>query len=977
MSFHFTQPWWLGALLVGAVWVIWLWRRSQAQLSLWRRCLVLGLRLIILASMVLALAGAQWLRPQEGLNVFFVLDRSDSIPASQQEASREWVQKAVDSKESTDKAGVVVFGTQASIERTASPVLNLQKLFAVVDTQRTDLGSAIRLATAAFPENGQRRLVILSDGNENLGDAVAAVEAARPLGVSIDVLPLGVSRSGDASIQKFTMPSQMKKGQTFEVKVFTESDRATKGMLRLFRDDALLGEQEVELSAGKNLFTFAQTLPAAAFYRYDARLDVAGDVVPQNNRATAFANVRGDPRVLMVCSNPAEDGALVAALRESKLDVRIVRPPEFPTELAEIQSFDSIFLINVSGGDLGDTLMKLLESAVRDFGIGVVCVGGDQSFAAGAYRGTPLESLLPVDMDLSSKKVLPNGAMAMIMHGMEFMNGNQIARQTALGVLDALGPQDELGIVLWDGFEKWLFPMTKVGDRKSLGRMIASMNQGDLPSFKNVMSMAHEGLRKSTANLRHILVFSDGDPGPPPAELMEEIVQDRITVSTVLIAGHSGPETMQEMAQQGRGRFYHVENPAQLPQVFIKETAVVLKSAIFEEPFQPKLAASSEVVRGISSQDYPILRGYVAANPKARAEVPLVTDKGDPLLAHWQHGLGRTVAFTSDAKPRWASDWVRWPQYRQFWSQIAQWSLRRVDNTDLDARISLEGGEGVVTVEALDSGGDYRNFLNLQAVVVSPSGERQSFRLSQTGPGRYEVRFPTKQIGGYLVNLMELQEGKVRGSMILGASVNYSPEFANTQPNWRFLKRLADLGRGRELSPLNPSAGPFSHDRQRTFQSNERWEFFLKLAIVLFPLDVAVRRVQLEGEEWRRLAYRMRRLLGFRALVDGREADESLAALLARRDAVRSTRPMAISPDAIEGFHHQAPSDRGLGATGSGDQGLRAGVAEMPQAKSRAGGGVGEPGGGAAAGDANLPTEESTTSRLLEAQRKARKKGLQ
>jgi len=317
-------------------------------------------------------------------------------------------------------------------------------------------------------------------------------------------------------------------------------------------------------------------------------------------------------------------------------------------------------------------------------------VGGDQTYAAGSYRGTPLEAALPVNMELDSKKVLPSGAIALVMHGMEFMDGNQIARDCALGVLDALGPADEIGVVLWDGRERWLFPMTKVGpNRRELGRQIAGMNQGDLPAFEGVMRMAREGLKKSSANLKHMLVFSDGDPGPPTTALMQGIVEDHITVSTVLIAGHFGPETMVAIAEQGHGRFYNVNNPAQLPQVFIKETAVILKSAIFEEPFQPKLAAASELVRGIGAGEYPILQGYVCTTAKARAETPLVSDKGDPILAHWQYGLGRAVAFTSDARAKWARNWLSWDKYSQFWSQTAQWSLRRVENADLTTDVSV------------------------------------------------------------------------------------------------------------------------------------------------------------------------------------------------------------------------------------------------------------------------------------------------
>ena len=188
--------------------------------------------------------------------------------------------------------------------------------------------------------------------------------------------------------------------------------------------------------------------------------------------------------------------------------------------------------------------MTRIESAVKDFGVGLVCIGGDQAYAAGGYRGTALERTLPLDMELSSKKVLPSGALAMVMHGMEFNNGNQVARRVAIGVLNAMGPQDQLGIVLWDGTDRWLFPMTKIGDGQNLGAKIMGMNQGDLPSFQNVMSMAFEGLKETTANLKHMIIFSDGDPGAPSEELMAAITGNRITVSTVLIAGHAGPETM-------------------------------------------------------------------------------------------------------------------------------------------------------------------------------------------------------------------------------------------------------------------------------------------------------------------------------------------------------------------------------------------------------------------------------------------------
>jgi uncharacterized membrane protein len=957
---RFIHPYWLLAALPALAWVFWLGWRTEAQLNPARKWLALTFRAMVTLAILFALAGLQWLRPVEGMNVFFVLDRSDSIPSEQQEAARGLVNVLAGHMQRMDKAGVIVFGTDASIDRLPNEMIKLDKIDTVVDTQRTDLAAAIRLATAAFPETGQKRIVLMSDGNENIGDALAAVAGARAQGATVDVVPMGVSRGNDVFVQKVQVPARLKKGQPFEAKIFVQADQAQTAAVRLYRNEQFLGEQKVRLEAGKNLFTFPQTLPDAGFYSYDVRVDAPGDPLPQNNRAAAFASVQGDPRVLIISSEPDQDQPLAAALKAARLDVILGGLNRLPNSLAEMDSYDAIFLSNVSAGDLGRDTMALLESAVRDFGVGLVCVGGDQAYAAGGYRNTPLETTLPVSMELDSKKVLPRGAVVLVMHGMEFANGNQVARDCALGVLGALGPDDELGVVLWDGTERWVQELKKVGDKREAGRNIAGMNQGDMPSFQGPMEKAHDALKKSTANLKHIIVFSDGDPGQPSTQLMQQIVNDRITVSTVLIAGHSGPQTMIAMAEQGHGRFYNVTSPNLLPQIFIKETAVILKSAIYEEPFKPQVRSVSEVIRGIGP-DYPQLLGYVATTEKPRAETPLWTHKGDPLLAHWQFGLGRAVAFTSDARPKWAKNWLGWERYRQFWSQIGQWSLRRLENADFTTEVTLENGQGVINVEALDEQGNYRNFLDLQAIVASPKGESQTVRLEQKGPGHYEARFPTKEVGSYLLNVVQREGGRLAGRQTVGASVNFSPEFASPEPNLNLLRRIAETGGGKMLDPNRPGLdNPFQHDRVRTRQPQDLWEWLLKLAVILFVLDVGVRRIQIDREEWLRATASLRRWIFFWQGAPRTPApEESLATLLARRDQVRGART-APGPEARpELFQPQQP-----GAP-----------AAMPEVQPAA------PPVTPATPPAAPPADESkpvtTTSRLLEAKRRAQSRRTQ
>jgi hypothetical protein len=415
---------------------------------------------------------------------------------------------------------------------------------------------------------------------------------------------------------------------------------------------------------------------------------------------------------------------------------------------------------------------------------------------------------------------------------------------------------------------------------------------------------------------------------------------------------------MEFMADQGKGRFYNVNSADDLPQIFIKETAVILKSAIYEEPFQPQVRSASELVRGIGSTDYPKLLGYVATSPKPRAETPLWTDKGDPLLAHWQYGLGRAVAFTSDAKARWARIWLDWDKYRQFWSQIGQWSMRRLENADFTTEVAVDKGEGLINVEALDEQGNFRNFLNLQAVVASPTGKPQTVRLEQTGPGHYEARFPTKEVGAYLLHLMDIKDGQVRGSQVLGASINYSPEFNTAEPNLNLLRRIAETGGGKILDPRLPAVNPFSHDRLKTFQPRDLWEALLKFAIILFTLDVGVRRIQIGREEWLAATKTLRRWFVFWAGAPRPpEAEESLAALLARRQQVRSRRTGPALEPRPDLFRPARPAETplpGEALPATHMQETAPSPAESPKAPE-------EP-------------QASTASRLLEAKRRAQRR---
>jgi hypothetical protein len=272
----------------------------------------------------------------------------------------------------------------------------------------------------------------------------------------------------------------------------------------------------------------------------------------------------------------------------------------------------------------------------------------------------------------------------------------------------------------------------------------------------------------------------------------------------------------------------------------------------------------------------------------------------------------------------------------------------------------VDKGEGLINVEALDDQGNYRNFLNLQTTVVSPKGERQNVRLEQTGPGHYEAHFPTKEVGLYMLNLMDYKEGKLRGSQTVGASVNYSPEFSASEPNMNLLRRLAETGGGKLLDPANLTVNPFLHDRQKTFQPRDLWEWLLKFAVILFTLDVGVRRIQIDRDEWLRATRTLRRWIFFwHGVPRTPEAEESLAALLTRRDQVRSKQAAPVAVPSPDLFRPQRPVTEAL----PGEEAPSIPVAESEPMPSSA-----------EASKSPEEAPETTTSRLLEAKRRAQKR---
>ncbi len=836
-------------LLAIVPWSIWLGMRIRS-LSAMRKTTAVFLRCLILMALIAALAGAELVKNNDKLAVFFVLDESHSIPSSLRGASAETV-KGMCKTFMTDKdeAGIIAFGEEASIELAIGPDLEFETVQSYVGEQQTDLAAAIRLAVAAYPQGRMRRMVLFTDGNETRGSALEEAQLAQAAGVQVNVVPLMIEGKNEVRIRQVSVPSRVNSEEPFQVRVVVTSEQDCSGTLRLYQREREgkrpLAPTEVTLRKGDNVFLLPQELDRSGFYEYEATIESNSDTVLANNEGRAFTIVYGEPTVLHVDSDPEQGIQLAQALREEGLNVVEANLGNMPTSLAQFQNFDAVVLSNISSTDLSSEQLRAIEALVRDLGVGLVMVGGPQAFGAGGFHGTPVEKALPVNMDLKQRKILPRGALVLIMHTCEIPDGNAWARSIGLASLKVLSSQDLMGAVGWmHQGEGWIYTLQPVGDKSMMKNALIGAAPGDMPQMGPTLQKAYNALKVADAAAKRIVIISDGDPAPPGRALIQALIKEGIAVSTVCIAPHSmnDQDMLKAIAQATGGEYYFVTDPKKLPQIFTKEAAVVKRGVLMEEEFSPKTHHNSELLLGFQPNSYPSLLGYVVTTPKENATLPLLTHQEDPLLAHWRYGVGKSVAFTSDATNRWATNWLDWDEFNRFWAQTVRWAMRDVVRSNFQVQTSIRDGKGQIRIDAVDDDGNFVNFLRPSGVVTGPGPDfsRQNVGLMQTGPGIYEGTFPLNNAGVYMMNLTYENPDGSTGMIPAGLALNYSREYEYTTSNLPQLERIAAAGGGKIVSPQDD---PFTHNLAAAPTATPIWPYLVAFAACLFPIEIFIRRV--------------------------------------------------------------------------------------------------------------------------------------
>ncbi|MFH1743812.1 MAG: VWA domain-containing protein [bacterium] len=825
--------------------------RAQLFLSAVTRCLILLL-------LILALVGILWVKKSRDLSVLVLADMSDSVPENAPKQLETFLGLLEERLPGGSSAGLVVFACSPTIE---VPLDSHPKFAVEVEKQNegggdTSIEKALVLASESMPFSSINRVVLFTDGNETTGDALTAAKRAAKHGFRIYTFPYEMAPRDEVLLEDLLVPTEVKKGQSFSVSAVAHAVSETTATFTLYRDGFKTHERDVLLEPGRNNFTFQESNPQEGLTKYELHVRAGKDFFVDNNIASGVVFISGEPKILLMEGKERNARFLARALEAENIRVEIREGKGMPGTLDELAAYDAVIFSDVPATDLSTSQMSLLRSYVEDLGGGFIMVGGEESFGLGGYYRTAVEEILPVRVRSEKRKDTPSLAMMLIIDKSGSMQGLKVelAKEAAIATVELLTDRDYVGVVAFDAEPYWVVDLQSAGNRHGIVQTISSLDAEGGTNIYPALEESYAALSQVSAAFKHCILLTDGISQPGDfAGIVDRMAAEMITVSTVGIGEEADADLLQSIARWGRGRYYFTADAFNIPQIFTKETMTASKSSLVEEPFVPQLYRTNQVVRSIDWQSAPFLFGYVVTTPKATADVPLLTERGDPLLATWRYGLGKCVAFTSDAKSRWAADWIRWPGYAQFWAQLVRDTMRISQNRGAETSIAFRADQATITIDNTNDAGQFINGLISNVQCIRPDLSMKTLPLEQTAPGRYESSFSIEDAGSYLLRIQQQQirpngENETISDYTRGLTISYKPEYRHLSINEDFLKQLAAVTGGKCTPTFDEI---FSVSENDAVQVRKKlWPWLLAAALLLFLLDVALRRIDLAGRNF-------------------------------------------------------------------------------------------------------------------------------
>lgn len=834
MSFEILRPAWLFLLLlVPLVW--WVHARSIAPLRGRRRLATVIIRSVLIVLLVFALSEPRWVRPSDREEVILLVDESRSVDGKAVEAAEKFAREA-------DFAGAdVVWMGFAGGGRIFRGIEELKKADpADVRPAETRFDMALSLASANFRPGRVKSVVVFSDGVATGGDE-KQFSLLKEQAIRVHAVPVAPPDRPEVLVREVNAPASVRTNEPMQITATVQTNRPGPVDVDLYRNGVRIATRKVDLKNGPNEVRFEDRADREKLLLYEVGVRSAQDSIAENNQLGAAVISEGAAKVLLVTDRPESARYLEWALRQEGIELSVRPGQGMPSQMSDIQNFDTLVIDNVPASDLSRQQMDLLHSYVRDFGGGLLMLGGDQAYGLGGYYRTPVEEVLPVSCDFQREEEAPSLALALVIDRSGSMQGEKIemAKAAARASAELLGPKDYVSVIAFDSGCYPVVPLQSAGN-SSVATQIASIEAAGGTNMAPAMEEALRQLSGSSAKLKHVILLTDGISEQGPFyELTNQMSQTGITVSTVAVGDGSDTELLSQIAQWGGGRYYETNDPSTVPQIFTKETMTASKSAIQEFPFLAKPVRAVDFLEGVPWSDSPFLLGYVRTKPKPTSETWLVTERGDPLLTTWRYGLGTTAAFTSDARNRWAVEWLRWNGFGKFWAQLLR-RLSRPESLGLsEVAIKEKDGTLHVTVDALDPVEGFPSGLTGSIRLADPDGNARELPLEKTLPGRWETTFAAPLKGIYSAQMLLARDGQPVDSRFFTYSRGYSKEFLFDPPDREFLSSLASETGG-VIDPDPKTV--FTRKDRRASLEEELWPLLALLALAGFVLDVAIRR---------------------------------------------------------------------------------------------------------------------------------------
>lgn len=820
-----------------------------------RRAIVLSTCLRTAAVILMMLASAQpvlrSIKPAP-LLVSFLLDVSDSITDRERREFIDRMNQVSAQLRKEDSYRLILFGRDAKEVLQGVGAHTFVEQGYGIDTTRTNLASALRTAVFGSDSRAVHRIVVLTDGNENVDQTAEALSLVRSTQARVFTIGPRHQRAEAFDrpyFDKVSVPQQVGSGERFYIHVFLEnpSTTETSASLKIRFDGAVIAKHSLILPPGVNPFRLAWHSPKSGIHSVRAELSI-GEDEPLVSSA-AFVHVIGKPKVFLVDVDEKRRQFLAQLLSK---DFQVESGGGLPGSYQDLLEYECLILNDVPAGIISLEKMDMITRLVQDAGMGLVVLGGDEESTLSSYRKTKLEDLLPVRLDIRSAKDRRDFALVMVIDRSGSMAGEKIemARQSAIQAIKSLKLGDVVGVVAFDTQPYWIVPITTLDEnRNEIIRQIKDLGQGGGTYAGVAMQEVFNELLKRQMNIRqHVVLISDGiteeDDFVP---LVKDMADHGITVSTVAIGLAANQIFLQKLKNAGKGEFYHVKDIKTLPNIILEDIEDRLKAVnVIRSEFRPRVFEEHPIVKGIDPDGLPVLNSYSLSKLKPSAHKPLTTNfrnTEDPILATWMNGLGKVSVLLSGLRTGWHGTGTDWKQFGTLWSQFIRWTSRADSMDHALLRMTMHEDRLKLEIKAPLIEEDYPH--SIRARLIGIEGNPREFGLIQKGLFDYESE----------TTVPETREPAlvIEGIRNNGPWVNAYPihlpepvlekkkpvESPNVRPNLKLLKDIALQTNG----AFEPEPMEILKRGERKESKREFWPLLAVLAMFAFLGDISVRRL--------------------------------------------------------------------------------------------------------------------------------------